>query len=146
MKRMTDRARRIVRAAALVSALVPAAAVVSYVGAPAAGASVNSGCTYGSSNGNTKTCISGDANFTSVSTSASVTTSGRTLQSCLHRNGTRIECTGYSYVRPGSGIGLTWIPGGSIPNGTYCALTWRKDPNGSTSEIGSSCFGVTSVG
>jgi hypothetical protein len=80
-----------------------------------------------------------------VTTSASVTTSGRTLQSCLHLNGTRIACTAYSYVRPGSGIALTWIPGGYIPNGTYCAVTWRKDPNGSTTEIGSSCFGVTSV-
>jgi hypothetical protein len=146
MIRMTGRARRTVRAAALLSALIPAAAVVSYVGASAASASAGSGCTYGSSNGNVKTCATASSNFTSVSASASVTQSGRTLQSCLHRNGVRIECSGYAYVRVGGGIGVTWVPGGSIPNGTYCALTWRKNLDGSTTEIGSTCFGVTSVG
>jgi hypothetical protein len=104
----------------------------------------SSACGYGSSSGNVRTCVS--VGNTSVSTSSTVVSSGRVLQSCLHRNGARLGCTAYTYVPPGSSIGLQWIYGGGVPSGTYCALTWRRNTDGSTTQIGSECVGVTVIG
>lgn len=101
-------------------------------------------CTYGSSGGNVRTCASDGAS--TVSSSATVIHQGRVLQSCLHRNGVRLSCSGYAYVGPGGGIGTTWVAPGGLPGGTYCAATWRKDPNGSTTRIGLECFGITTFG
>jgi hypothetical protein len=101
-------------------------------------------CGYGSSGGNVRTCVAD--NGRSVSSSATVVSQARVLQSCLHRNGARLSCTAYTYVRPGAGIGTSWVAPGGLPSGTYCAVTWRKNPNGSTTQIGSECFGVTVIG
>jgi hypothetical protein len=99
-------------------------------------------CGPGSSGGNVRSCVSvgnGD-----VSTSASVPAggSGRVLQSCLHRNGQRIYCTAYQYVAPGGGIGGDWVQA-KVPDGNYCAVTWKKQPDGSTVEVDTGeCVGV----
>ena len=112
--------------------------------AGAAAAASQTFCGYGSSSGNVRTCVADKGG--SVSSSATVVHQAQVLQSCLHRNGSRIGCTAYTYVRPRGGIGFTWAAPGGVPPGTYCAVTWRKNTNGSTSEIGSECFGVTSIG
>ena len=94
----------------------------------AASASPVSQCGYGSSSGNTRTCVSMGSK--TVSTSATVVSAGLTLRSCLRRNGARVVCSAYGYVRPGSGTGNTWLAGGAVPEGTYCAVTWRRSANG----------------
>jgi hypothetical protein len=128
---------------AVLSVLAVTVIAVVTVAPQAASASTNN-CGYGSSNGNVQTCVSvGD---TSVGVSAQVKDSGRVLNVCLHRNGVSVGCTGYSYVPRGSGSGFSWVPGGQVSNGTYCAVTWKKDPNGTTTELASECVGVTSVG
>jgi hypothetical protein len=40
------------------------------------------------------------------------------------------------------------VPGGQIPNGNYCAVTWRANTDGTTTEIDSECVGVgtTTIG
>ena len=131
-------------AAAVSVITVTAIAVVTV--APGAAFASTGACGYGSSHGNVRTCVS--LGGTSVSASAQVKDAGRILNSCLRRNGVRVTCTGYSYVAPGRGIGLTWSPGGHVPNGTYCAVTWRKNPNRTTTRLGSECvgIGVTQVG
>jgi hypothetical protein len=105
-----------------------------------ASASPTSACGYGSSGGNTRTCLSIGAG--SVSTSATVISYGRTLRSCLRRDGARVVCTAYSYVKPGGGTGNTWVAGGSVPDGTYCAVTWRLYANGAQQKVGTECIGM----
>jgi hypothetical protein len=121
-------------------------AIVAVAVTPGAAFASTGACGYGSSHGNVRNCVS--LSGTSVSASAHVEEVGRALNSCLRRNGVRVSCTGYSYVAPGHGIGLTWIPGGHVPNGTYCAVTWRKNPNGTTTKLASACvgIGVTQIG
>jgi hypothetical protein len=137
--------RRLARGAAAVSVITVTAIAVVTV-APGAAFASTGACGYGSSHGNVRTCVS--LGGTSVSASAQVKDAGRILNSCLRRNRVTVTCTGYSYVAPGRGIGLTWIPGGHVPNGTYCAVTWRKNPNGTTTKLASECvgIGVTQVG
>jgi hypothetical protein len=131
-------------AAALSVTAVTAVALVTV--APGAAFASTVGCGYGSSNGNVRTCV--DLGGTSVSTSAQVIDSGRVLNSCLRRNGVKVTCTGYEYVARGRGIGLNWIPGGQVPDGTYCAVTWRKNPNGAVKELAKECVGIgtTTIG
>lgn len=131
--------RRLVLGAVALSAMAVTAIAVVTVSPGTAFASTGA-CGYGSSHGNIRTCVS--LGSTSVSTSTHVKDAGRTLNSCLRRNGVRVTCTGYSYVAPGHGTGLTWIPGGHVPNGTYCAVTWRKNPNGTTTKLAAECVGV----
>ena len=132
------------RAGLLAAALVIAGGVYFVLMAPGLAAADSTQCGYGSSQGNVQTCV--DVGGTSVSTSATDVSSGRMLQSCLHINGVRVECTPYTYVPPGGGIGNTWIPGGEVPSGTYCAVTWKENPDGSTTELDSECIGVTNIG
>lgn len=103
-----------------------------------------SGCTYGSSSGNTLTCIyvNGNGAFVSyMQSSAHVVSYGRVLQSCLHNpGGGRIGCTAYTYIGPGGTLTYTWAPHNYVTSGAYCALTWRKNNDGSTTEIGTFCF------
>jgi hypothetical protein len=112
---------------------------------PAAAATTNQ-CGYGSSAGNVRTCISLGSG--SVSTSATVIATGRTIRSCLRRNGARVECTRYSYVGPGGGTGNTWVAGGSVPAGTYCSVTWKLQPSGAQEKVATVCvgFGTTVIG
>jgi hypothetical protein len=110
-----------------------------------ASAAGNSQCGYGQSAGNVRTCI--NLGSSSVSTSATVVSTGRTIRSCLRRNGARVECTAYSYLRPGGGTGNTWLPGGAVPAGTYCAVTWKLQPSGAQVKVATVCvgFGTTVI-
>lgn len=137
--------RRVARGTAALAVLAVTAIAVVLVAPEAASASVGA-CGYGSSHGNVRTCVSLDG--TSVSTSARVKEAGRTLNTCLRRNGVKIGCSGYAHLGRGHGIGFSWVPGGHVPNGTYCAYTWRKNPNGTSTRIGSECvgIGVTQIG
>jgi hypothetical protein len=105
-----------------------------------ASASANTQCGYGSSAGNTRTCLT--IGSRTASTSATVVYSGRVLRSCLRLNGARLACSAYTYVTPGAGIGNTWIAGGAVPDGTYCAVTWKLAPDGVQSRIGTICVGI----
>jgi hypothetical protein len=132
------RRRLAVGMAALSLAAVTAMAMVTVT--PEAAFASTDACGYGSSLGNVRTCVS--VGGFSVSTSAHVNFAGRILASCLRRNGVRVTCTGYFHVTPGHGIGLTWTPGGHVPDGLYCAVTWRKNPGGTTTRIASECVGL----
>jgi hypothetical protein len=130
---------RITRGAVGLS-VTAATAIAAVALGPGAAFASTTACGYGSSHGNVRTCVSLGGG--SVSASAAVKDVRRTLNSCLRRNGVRIECTGYTHVAPGHGIGLTWIPGGQIPDGTYCSVTWRKNANGTTTELSKECVGI----
>jgi hypothetical protein len=132
------------RLSSFVAAVVAAAGAFFVVMPAGLAAADTNQCGYGSSDGNSRTCVS--VGSTSVSTSATVVSSARVLQSCLHRDGVRITCTPYTYVPAGGGIGNTWVPGGPVPSGNYCAVTWRLNTDGTTTEIDSECVGVTIVG
>lgn len=102
------------------------------------------GCTYGSSSGNAYTCIyvNGNGAFVSYAVaSVRVMNSTRTLQVCLHApNGSRIGCTMYDVVEPGWTLKYTWAPHNYVTSGAYCAVTWRKNSDASTTEIGAVCL------
>jgi hypothetical protein len=62
----------------------------------------------------------------------------RTLQACLHApNGSRIGCTMYDVVEPGWTLKYTWAPHSYVTSGNYTAVTWRKNNDASSTEIGS---------
>ena len=129
------------RPARAIAALSLVAGVFVAITSPAVAlAASNTQCGYGSSAGNTRTCLT--IGSTAASTSATVVSSGRVLRSCLRFNGARLSCSAYSYVRPGAGIGNTWIAGGAVPGGTYCAVTWKLAPDGVQSKIGTVCAGI----
>jgi hypothetical protein len=137
--------RRVALGAAALS-VTAVTAVAMVTAAPGAAFASTVACGFGSTHGNVRTRVS--LGGTSVSTSAHVNDAGRVLNSCLRRNGVRVTCSGYAYVARGRGIGLAWIPGGQIPDGTYCAVTWRKNPNGSVTELAKECVGIgtTTIG
>lgn len=103
-------------------------------------------CGYGSSNGNIQTCLSmggGGANA-----SAQVKDSARILDLCLTKNGSNVSCTGWTYVKPGAGIGISDVPAGGYG---YCAVTTKSQPDGSKVQVDKECqptsgSGTTSVG
>ena len=108
-------------------------------------AHADTSCTYGDSDGNTQTCL--QISNGAVTSSASIVNngSGRVLQTCVHyADGQRLDCTGFQYVGPGGGIADTWI--GSTSNAGFCAVTWRQNTDGSTTQIGQSCGGTTTIG
>jgi hypothetical protein len=86
------------------------------------------------------TCIyvNGNGAFVSYAqASARVFNQTRTLQVCLHApNGTRIGCTMYDVVEPGWTLTYTWAPHSYVTSGYYEAVTWRKNNDASTTEIG----------
>jgi hypothetical protein len=133
--------RRLARGTAALSVMaVTAVAVVTVT--PGAAFASTAACGYGMSHGNVRTCVS--AYSGAVWTSANVKLAGRTLESCLRRNGVSIGCTGYTYVAAGKGIRFGWLPG-HVPDGTYCAVTWRRYSDGTTVKLATECvgFGVT---
>lgn len=70
--------------------------------------------------------------------------SGRVIQTCLHGpSGSRLGCTSYRYVAPGNGIQYYYSTSSKLVNGTYCAVTWKEQPDGSTVEIGQACLNVS---
>ena len=130
----------------IVGLSVVAGSSFGFASSQAASAASTSQCGYGASGGNTRTCVS--LGSKTVSTSATVISTGRTIRSCLRRNGARLQCTAYSYVRPGGGTGSTWLAGGAVPDGTYCAVTWRLFTSGAQQKIGTECVGTgtTTIG
>lgn len=112
------------------------------LGGPASASGSN--CTFGSSSGNTYTCIyvNGNGAFVSYAVaSARVFNSTRTLQVCLHApNGSRIGCTMYDVVEPGETLKFTWAPHNYVTSGYYTAVTWRKNNDASTTEIGAAAL------
>jgi len=106
-----------------------------------------SSCGYGSSSGNTYTCMyvnGGGLYINYAEASASVVNSGRTLQECIRGPQGTIGCTAFTYVRPGYTLFLDWFPYSYEPAGNYCANTWRLNSNGSHTEIGHQCVNVHS--
>jgi hypothetical protein len=141
------RRRGMVRRVSGAGAGLVLAAGLFFVAMPAGQAHADSGtsCGYGDSDGNTQTCLTIGNNSVSVSAGVVNGGAGRVLSSCLHVNGTPDGCTGFSYVGPDAGTGLTVIYGSSVPNGTYCAVTFRQNPDGSSSQIGDNCQGIDTV-
>jgi uncharacterized membrane protein len=104
-------------------------------------------CGYGSSSGNTYTCmyVNGSGLFINYArASASVVNSGRTLQVCIRGPQGTIGCTVFTYVAPGNTLLLYWYPHSNEPAGNYCANTWRLNSDGSHTEIGHYCVNVHS--
>jgi hypothetical protein len=104
-------------------------------------------CSTGSSDGNTNTCIyvSGSGTYVGyMKSTAAILGGGRTLQSCLHYpSGARIGCTAFQYVPAGKSITGEWEPNSYVAAGAYCAVTWRQNSDGSTTEIGEACVEVS---
>ena len=92
-------------------------------------AAADTDCGYGNSSGNIRTCLS--VGLHSAGASVSVVSSARVLRVCLYINGRADSCSGYFYAPPGpdGGVGDSWI--GTSPSATYCAVTWKKQPDGS---------------
>jgi hypothetical protein len=131
------RRRLALGAAALSVVAVTAVAVVTVT--PGAAFASTGACGYGLSHGNVRTCVSVGGG--AVWASAHVNLAGRTLTSCLRRNGVTIGCTGYTYVGAGKGIRFGWLPG-HVPDGTYCAVTWRQYSDGTTVKLATECVGI----
>lgn len=90
-------------------------------------------CTYGSSGGNVRTCVTYDY------TSARVINATRTIKTCGFVDGDRKGCTGFKSVEPGSRIIFSW--GVCYVSGLkLCASTYRRNSNGSATEIGHICM------
>lgn len=110
-------------------------------------ASATTSCGFGISGGNIRTCISGNSGV--ATSGATVISSARVLQSCVARNGVQIACSRYTRLGPGAGTGVTWVSGRSrLPDGTYCAVTWRSNGNGTSTRVAKICFGIgtTTIG
>lgn len=112
--------------------------VAFFPGIQAASASVGS-CGYGNSSGNILTCI--NVSDSGPSASVKVIDSGRVVQVCQHYDGSTGNCSGYAYLAPGqsAGVGTTSIGGGAPRAGTYCAKSWKEQPDGSTVEVANVC-------
>ena len=105
----------------------------------------NQGCTYGSSGGNVQTCfdiVRSGLNVSYMSASASVVSSGRTLAVGVS-GPSASAASGYSFV------GVHHSISASVPNlprtmtaGKYCGTTYRKNANGSITQIGQVCFSI----
>ena|SRR5437879_3392377 len=120
-------------------------ATVSFAGATSAFAS-GSSCTYGASNGNTRTCMSVNGSglhINSATASAHVVNVGRTLEVCM--TGPAVgSCSGFVFVSPGQTLSGSWSPNANEPTGDYCAVTYRQNANGSQTQIGRACVNVHS--
>jgi hypothetical protein len=104
-------------------------------------ASANLGqCGYGNSGGNLQTCVSVGSN--SWGASVHDVSSGRVVNTCLYINGNNNGCTGYGYLARGASTGISVSSlGGGPPSGTFCAVTWKKQPDGSVVFVDQECVG-----
>lgn len=48
----------------------------------------------------------------------------------------------FVFVPVGATLSLTWSPNSNEPPGDYCANTWRRNSDGSHTEIGHYCVNV----
>lgn len=96
-------------------------------------------CGYGNSSGNLRTCVSVATGSAGASTH--VVSSARVVNVCLYINGRADTCSGYTYVPAGQtdGIADSWI--GGMPSGTFCAVTWKRQPDGSVVFVDQECVG-----
>jgi len=101
------------------------------VALPATPAHAQDRCTYGSSSGNTYTCI--NANSGGADAQATIRHRARSLDVCLTNQwGGVIDCTGYQNVTPGHYLRIGFR--GRLQPELYCADTYR-----SGTEIGHIC-------
>lgn len=111
--------------------------------APAAPASDHT-CGTGSSGGNVTTCMYNTGEGLHIDlfdAQADVNNVERTLQVCITGAlGTR--CSGFSPIPPDPPNNVQqelWWVNGNVPAGNYCAITNRKNPDGSVTQIGYEC-------
>jgi hypothetical protein len=106
----------------------------------------SSSCGTGSStSSNVTTCVSVngsglDINFAIAS--ATVRTSARIVQVCVHGPAGTIGCSQFESVAAGDTLSLRWSPFGAEPPGQYCANTVRRSDVGAEIEVGSYCVEV----
>jgi hypothetical protein len=94
-------------------------------------------CGYGNSAGNVRTCVS--VGYSSAEASVHVVSSARVLDLCLYIN-SRSQCSGYTYVPAGQSMGEDYQTlGGEVPSATFCAVTWKKQPDGSVVLVDQEC-------
>jgi hypothetical protein len=101
-------------------------------------AAASTGCGYGNSSGNIRSCLS--VGLSGASATAQVISSARVVNVCLYINGRADSCSGYTYLPAGqsTGVGDTWV--GVAPSATYCAVTWKKAPDGSVTLVDQECW------
>jgi hypothetical protein len=125
-------------------ALVTAGVLLVVMTPSLASASIGT-CGYGNSSGNLQTCVSVGYNSpTVVGATASVrpVNSARIVNVCLYVNGAQSGCTGYFYAAAGAYSAFThfWTVG-QVPSGTFCAVTWKQQPDGSAVFVDQECVG-----
>jgi hypothetical protein len=137
--------RRFIEVTIAIASVIGAGVIAS--GTALAAPASNEGCTFGTSSGNVKTCdniITNGSRVASVEAFAIVVSSTRKLMVCVtNGNGTEEQCSnkgGFVSVSPGNEVQTTWAPSGGAPAGTYCAITYRENSGGSSTQIGSECL------
>jgi len=108
-------------------------------------------CGTGNSDGNVSTCITAygsGLHVININVSAVVLNSTRTISVCLAGPNGSLGCTpppgqGSITLSPGGFIAFSWGPNASEPAGDYCANTWRNNGDGTTTQIGHECIGVS---
>jgi hypothetical protein len=135
---------------ALVAACAPVLALSVLVGTALANSTDSFKCTYGSSGGNTKTCMGMDnqgRNIIATSGWATVETSARTLNvRLIDPDGHILKFTGWIYVLPGHTITTPIYSNSNAPTGNYCVHTLRSNnppDNTNYTIIGSECYSVS---
>jgi len=105
-------------------------------------------CTFGSSNGNIRTCLSvkgSGLHITNAFASADVVHATRLIHVILEGPSAALPLgSATEFVSPGTGIGVFWGPNKNEPAGNYCAVTWRLNKNGSATQVGRACVNVHS--
>jgi hypothetical protein len=108
-------------------------------------------CTFGSSSGNTKTCMGMDnqgLDIIATSGWATIETSARTLNvRLIAPNGSILEFTGWISVQPNHTITTPIYANPNAPAGNYCVHTLRSNNpplNTNYTIIGSECYSVSS--
>jgi hypothetical protein len=132
---------RIAYAAALVVAMIAATLSVS----TPARASAGPRCGTGSSAGNVTTCITinGPGLYVSwILATAQVNDSTRTIQVCIHGPLGPIQCSPFQSTSAGTQRSTFWNPNRDEPAGDYCANTWRRNNDGTHTQIGQECVNV----
>lgn len=103
-------------------------------------------CTYGSSGGNTQTCVyvqGSGLHVDYVRAWASVINSARTLL-VLISTPNYATSSPWTLVHKGQTLSKQWSPNATEPAGNYCATTDRMNNNGTWTQIGHICVKVTS--
>ena len=128
----------------LLAASVSAVALLGTAGAtPAFAVTTTSNCTFGSSSGNVRTCINVTHNGTFVDSAkgtATVINVGRNLEECIF-GPDFTKCSGFKFVSAGSTLSEPVTVNRTDP-GKYCAVTKRKNSDGTVAQIGTACVTI----